>query len=307
MLPSLSYRDFEPTQTTLHLFTQVVGKLQLGYTRHRNHWWNMTFVPNDRGLVTHRMRFGETFFDIAFDFIDHQLIVRSNRAHAPASLGLRDGLSVREFYAWTIEALAEMGVPATIYAKPYGMGVTTAFEQDDEHHTYDAVRVRDWWNAVSWSADVLEEFAAGFVGKQSPVQLFWHSFDLAMGRYSGKRSSQPPSPNPVEREAYSHEVIAFGFWSGDKNVTEPSYYSYTAPEPPALAQQPLRPQGAHWGPSGTGHLGLIAYDAVRSAADPRAALLEFFVSTYEAGTKTAGWDVASLQSDFVARDYRSNG
>lgn len=307
MLPSLSYRDFEPTQTTLHLFTQIVGKLQLRYTRHRNHWWNMTFVPNDRGIVTHRMRYQETFFDMAFDFIDHQLVLRSNRAHAPAVLGLRDGLSVREFYAWTFEALAEMGVPAQIYAKPYGMGVTTPFQQDDEHRAYDAVRVRDWWNAISWTADTLEAFAARFAGKQSPVQLFWHSFDLAMARYSGKRSSQPPSPNPVEREAYSHEVIAFGFWSGDANVTEPSYYTYTAPEPATLAQRPLSPHGAHWAPSGSGHLGLLAYDAVRSAADPRATLLEFCQSGYEAGTKAAGWDAASLDCDFVAPDYRSDG
>jgi hypothetical protein len=307
MLVPLSYQDFEPTQTTLHLFTQIVGKLQLRYTRHRNHWWNMTFVPIDRGLVTHRMRYGETFFDVAFDFVDHVAIFRSNRAHEPATLALRDGLSVREFHRWVFASANAMGLPLEIYAKPYGMGVDVPFAKDDEHHTYDAVRVRDWWNTIAWSTDVLEEFATGFAGKQSPTQLFWHSFDLAMARYSGKRSSQPPSANPVEREAYSHEVIAFGFWSGDKNVTEPSYYTYTAPEPPTLTQSVLRPDGALWGPSGSGHLGLLPYAAVRGAADPRAALLDFFQSGYEAGTRAAGWDAASLACDFVAKDYRSDG
>jgi hypothetical protein len=307
MLPSLSYRDFEPTQTTLHLFTQIVGKLQLGYTRHRNQWWNMTFLPNARGLASHRMRSGETFFDVAFDFVDHQVTIRSNRAHAPATLALRDGLSVRAFYRWIFEALAAMGLPLEIYAKPYGMAVTTPYDQDEAHATYDAVRVRDWWNAIAWSTDVLEEYATGFAGKQSPAQLFWHSFDLAMARYSGKRSSAPPSPNPVEREAYSYEVIAFGFWSGDANVTEPNYYTYTAPEPPSLTQSPLRPGGSHWGPSGSGHLGLLPYAEVRGAANPRAALLDFFASGYEAGTKAAGWDVASLACDYVAKDYRSGG
>ncbi|HTA37523.1 MAG TPA: DUF5996 family protein, partial [Candidatus Acidoferrales bacterium] len=203
MLPELSYTDFEPTQTTLHLFAQIVGKIQLRYTRHRSHWWNMTFAPDARGLRTRRMRYEETFFDAEFDFIDHQLVIRSNRAHAPAIVSLHDGLSVREFQRSVIDALAAMGIPIEIYAKPYGMGVTTPFAQDDEHKTYDAVRVRDWWNAIAWSTDVLEEFAAGFAGKESPVQLFWHSFDLAMSRYNGKHSDRPPSPNPVEREAYS--------------------------------------------------------------------------------------------------------
>jgi hypothetical protein len=307
MLKPLSYQEFEPTQTTLHLFLQVVGKIQLRYTRHRNHWWNMTFVPTDRGLAAHRMRYGETFFDAEFDFIDHRLVVRSNRAHAPAVLALRDGLSVAEFYRWVMETLEAMGVPARIYAKPYGMGVETPFAQDEKHTSYDAVRVRDWWNAISWSSDVLEAFAYGFAGKQSPVHLFWHSFDLAMARYSGKRSSAPPSPNPVEREAYSHEVIAFGFWSGDANVTEPSYYTYTAPEPPSLAQATLRPAAARWAPSGSGHLGLLSYAAVLESNDPRAALLDFFASGYEAGTKAAGWDAAALTCDFVAPDYRSDG
>jgi len=307
MLPALSYPDFEPTQTTLHLFSQIVGKIQLSYTRHRNHWWNMTFIPSDRGIAAHRMRYGETYFDIAFDFVDHRLIVASNRAHAPATLGLHDGLTVRDFYRWVVETLAAMGVPIEIYAKPYGMGVTTPFDLDEAHRSYDAVRVRDWWSAIAWSSDVLEQFATGFSGKQSPVQLFWHSLDLAMARYSGKRSGKPPSPNPVEREAYSHEVIAFGFWSGDANVTEPSYYTYTAPEPDTLVQSTLRPDGARWAPAGSGHLGLLAYEVVRDAADPRAALLEFCESGYEAGTKAAGWDVAALSSDFVAPDYRSDG
>jgi hypothetical protein len=306
MLVPLSYEAFAPTQTTLHLFTQIVGKIQLCYTRHRNHWWNMTFVPTARGLASHRMRDRETYFDISFDFVDHKVEVRSNRAHAPATLALRDGLSVRDFYRWIVEALGAMGVTVEIVAKPYGMGVTTPFDQDEEHKSYDAVLVRDWWNAIAWTTDVLQEYAAGFAGKQSPVQLFWHSFDLAMARYSGKRRPGPHSPNLVEREAYSHEVIAFGFWAGDPKVTEATYYTYTAPEPPTLTQYALAPAGAQWVPSGSGHLGAVSYAAISAAADPRAALLAFCESGYAAGTSAAGWDAASLACDFVATDYHAD-
>jgi hypothetical protein len=306
MLVPLSYEAFEPTLTTLHLYSQVVGKIALRYSRHRNHWWNATLIPSARGVATRRLRYRETYFDVAFDFVDHVVTVRSNRAHEPATLSLRDGLSVRDFYAWTIGALAAMGVPAEIYAKPYGMNVTTPFDRDDEHASYNAVLVRDWWNLIAWSTDVLNEFGAGFAGKQSEPQLFWHSFDLAVGRFSGKRSTKPPSPNPVERDAFSHEVIAFGFWPGDPKVPEASYYTYTAPEPPTLASFALAPDGALWVPSGSGHMGVLSYAAVRAAADARAALLAFFEAGYAAGAQAAGWDTAALSSDFVAADYRSD-
>jgi hypothetical protein len=174
------------------------------------------------------------------------------------------------------------------------MSVTTPFRRDGEHHRYDGVLVRRWWEAVLWSADVLNEFGVSFVGKQSEPQVFWHSFDLAVGRFSGHRSHAPASDNPVMREAYSGEVIAFGFWAGDANIPAPSYYTYTAPEPSALPSFPLRPEAARWVASGAGHLGILAYDVVREAADPRRTLLDFFASGFEAGSRLSPWDTAEL-------------
>ena len=215
---------------------------------------------------------------------------------------------MREFYRWVIDALAAMGVPIEIYAKPYGMGVTTPFAQDDEHHTYDAVRVRDWWNAIAWSSDVLEEFADGFRRQAKPRSTLLAFVRSRDGALYGKRSDRPPSPNPVEREAYSHDVIAFGFWSGDVNVTEPSYYTYTAPEPATLAQMALRPEGAHWGASGTGHLGLLPYAAVRSCAGSARGAARVLRQRLRGRHESRRMECrSSLECDFVAKDYRSDG
>ncbi|MEA2664213.1 MAG: hypothetical protein QOI11_1157, partial [Candidatus Eremiobacteraeota bacterium] len=195
-----------------------------------------------------------------------------------------------------VDALRALGIEARILAKPYGVPMTTPFAQDEEHRSYDRVMVRRWFDALLWTANVFEEFAGEFAGKQSPAHLFWHSFDLALARFSGRRAGGPPKADPVEREAYSHEVIAFGFWPGDPATPAPTFYTYTAPEPAGLTARPLRPDGAGWYPSGAGHLGALPYDAVRGAADPRAALLEFLHAGYEAGTTSAGWDAASLAS-----------
>ncbi len=294
MLPELSYPDFEPTQTTLHLFSQIIGKIQLRYTRHRNHWWNMTFVPSSRGIATRRMRYEETLFDAEFDFIDHQLVIRSNRAHAPAICALRDGLSVREFYRSRDRRARGDGVPIEIYAKPYGMGVTTPFAQDVEHQRTSGARSRlverDRLELPRRARRVRSALSPA---RKVPVQLFWHSFDLAMSRYSGKHSDRPPSPNPVEREAYSHEVIAFGFWSGD--ATSPSRAIIPIPHRNRLRwRRAVAPRRRALGPSGTGHLGLLPYAAVRGAPIRARSLLEFFESGYEAGTKAAGWNAEVL-------------
>ena len=294
-LEPLPYAQWEPTKTTLHLYAQIVGKIALRASPLRNHWWNLTLRPTPRGLVTTRLRSGDTSFEIALDFVDHCAVVQTQRAHAPFTLALHDGLSVSAFYAALMRGLGALGIDVPILAKPYGVPITTPFAQDEEHRTYDRVCVRRWYDAVLWSADVLERFASEFAGKQGPVQLFWHSFDLALGRYSGRPSSAPPSANPVEREAYSHEVIAFGFWPGDPSSPEAAYYTYTAPEPSGLEQQSLLPPGAQWVPRGTSHLGVVLYETIRTAPDPAAALTAFLQSGYAAGAKAAKWDAAALR------------
>ena len=295
LLEPLPFAAWEPTKTTLHLWCQIVGKIALRSTALRNHWWNCTLRPTARGLKTQLLRSGDSFFDIELDLVGHRAIVCTSTAHEPAGFALHDGMSVAEFYTAMRFALASVGLDVPILAKPYGFpGQSTPFPEDREHHAYVVTAVRSWWNAIAWTTDVFERFASEFAGKQGPVQLFWHSFDLALGRYSGRRAGGPPKTDPVEAEAYSHEVIAFGFWPGDANAPAPAYYTYTAPEPADLTSTTLAPAGAAWVPSGTGHLGVLGYDAVRNADDPAAMLLSFLRSGYDAGTRTARWDTAAL-------------
>ncbi|HEV3086593.1 MAG TPA: DUF5996 family protein [Candidatus Elarobacter sp.] len=300
MLDPLPLAEWEPTKTTLQLYSQVVGKIALCASPLRNHWWNVTLRPTGRGVRTILLKAGDVSFDIEMDFVDHRVVVRTSSAHEAASFAMHDGLSVAEFYAALRARLAGFAIDVPIVAKPYGIaGITTPFSKDREHHSYDAVMVRRWWDATRWTTGVFETFAAEFAGKQGPVQLFWHGFDLALGRYSGRRAPGPAPADPVQREAYSHEVIAFGLWPGDANVREMTYYTYTAPEPATLTSFPLRPDGAAWKPAGNGHMGTVPYETIRTSPNPEAALLDFLHSGYEAGTRAAGWDASALRHDGV--------
>ena len=217
-------------------------------------------------------------------------------AAATESFALVDGLTVAGFDERLHATLAGLGLDVAIRETPFGVPMTTPFPDDREHASYDAEAVGRFWRVLDWSAVVLEEFGGWFCGKQSPVHLFWHSFDLALTRFSGRRAPDLPEADAVTREAYSAEVVSFGFWAGDRNVREPSYYSYTAPEPPGLRERPLTPPQALWTEQGAGSLALLRYDDVRAAADPRAALLAFLESAYEAGADAAGWDRGELTS-----------
>ena len=293
-LEPLPYAEWEPTLTTLHLWCQVVGKIALRASPLRNHWWNCTLKPTARGVRTELLHANGIPFDLELDFVDHRALARGGEYDA-ITFRLHDGLSVAEFYANVRATLSALGIEVPIVAKPYGVpSLTTPFADDREHRSYDPVMVRRWWNVTRWTAGVFERFASEFTGKQGPVQLFWHSFDLALGRYSGRRASGPPKDDPVEREAYSHEVIAFGFWPGDPNVQAPAYYTYTAPEPATLTTYALRPAGAVWNAAGAGHMGVVQYETIRTAPDPDAALLDFLRSGYEAGTRAASWNVEEL-------------
>jgi hypothetical protein len=291
-LPPLPYADWEPTLTTLHLFSQIVGKVRLASTPPRNHWWNVTLYVTETGLTTGPMRVDETEFEIIFDFIQHRLIVFTpGRKHD--GFKLRHGLSVAKFYKKLFRILGDLGIGVRILAKPYGMAVTTPFRDDEEHAAYNAKWVERWWAVSRWTVGVFESYASDFAGKASPAHLFWHSFDWAMARYNGKRAPQKPGANHVEAVAYSHDVIAVGFWAGDPATKAAGYYTYTAPEPGALTAEPLA-SGGTWVPSGSGHLGFLPYEAVQAASQPEVLLLEFLRSGYQAGAKAAGWDQAGM-------------
>jgi hypothetical protein len=251
-----------------------------------------------RGLTTRRLHAGSGLaFEIRFDFVDHRLVVSTDRGEVD-SFELVDGLSVSEFDEKLHATLKRLDVDVTIRETPFRVAMTTPFPADREHASYDRDAVERFWRILEWTDEALEEFAGWYCGKTSPVHLFWHSFDLALTRFGGERAPAMPDADPVNRETYSHEVISFGFWAGDENVREPTYYSYTAPEPAGLREQALHPEEAVWSEQPTGALALLPYEAVRTAADPKAALLAFLESAYRAGADASGWDRSGLESSW---------
>jgi hypothetical protein len=298
MLPELPLASWEATKETLHLWLQIVGKIRMASSAPRNHWWHVTLYVDVRGLTTRRLhaKNGVTF-EIAFDFVEHRLVVETNLG-ARESFALVDGLSVSAFDEQLHATLARLGVDVAIRESPYGVPMTTPFPDDREHASYDHDFVERFWHILDWTDGVFEEFSGWYCGKTSPVHLFWHSLDLAVTRFGGKRAPTSLDADAVTREAYTHEVVSFGFWAGDQNVREPSYYAYAAPEPAGLRDRPLRPERAVWAAQGAGSIALLPYDVVRTAADPRRELLGFLESAYRAGAGASGWDTVGLMSSW---------
>jgi hypothetical protein len=292
--PALPYEDWRWTKETLHRFAQIVGKVRMALVPPRNHWWHVTLYVSAHGLTTGPMPYGDLTVEIELDFVDHRVHVRTSEGRR-ANFALRDRQPCARFYSDLFTALRQVGVAVEILARPYDLGDSPAFPDDTVHDSYDAEAVVRFWTILRRTDEVLARFASGFSGKASPTQLFWHGFDLAHARYSGRRAPAIPGADPVTAEAYSHEVIAFGWWPGDERLTPfPAFYSYTSPEPDGLRDRPLEPADAEWQDTGSGSLAVLPYDAVRAAPDPAAALLAFFESAYRAGTAAAGWDVAAL-------------
>jgi hypothetical protein len=291
-LPRLHLDDWRATRDTLHLYCQIVGKIRLATTAPRNHWWNAPLYVDVRGLSTRRLHHRHTTFEITFDFVDHALTVRTADGRT-RSFGLGGGLPVADFDTRVHQVLRELGIDVDIREQPFGVPVKTPFPDDREHASWDREAIERFGRILDWSDSVFEEFSGWFNGKTSPVHLFWHSFDLAVTRFSGRPGAKLDA-DPVTKEAYTHEVISFGFWAGDDNVGDAAYYSYTAPEPDGLRDQPL--SCGSWIKSGTGSLAVLPYETVRSARDPRTTLLAFCQSAYEAGARLAGWDTAGFVS-----------
>jgi hypothetical protein len=304
MLPELHLADWRPTKDTLHLYCQVLGKIRLATTPPRNHWWNVPLYLDVRGLTTRRLHHRGTTFDITLDLVDHAAVVRTMEGRT-RSFELHDGLDVAEFDRRLHGLLGEFGVDVDILEVPFGVPMTTPFPSDHEHAAWDRDYVERFWQALGWTDRVLEEFSGWFSGKTSPVHLFWHSFDLAVSRFSG-RDAPPLDADRVTQEAYSKELISFGFWAGDDNLGDAAFYSYTAPQPEGVREQPLA--GGEWTDTGAGLLAILPYETVRTASDPRTVLLAFLQSAYEAGARSAGWDIASFESSWCpAPGERSRG
>jgi hypothetical protein len=292
--PALPYQEWEPTKQTLHRYAQIVGKIRMALAPFRTHWWHVTLRLATRGLTTGPMPAGEREVEIVFDLVDHRLsVVTSDGQARTIELGRRPACA--DFYEDLFSALRELGVEVEIVAEPYDLAGSPRFPDDRVHDSYDPDAVTRFWRVLAATEHVLSRFAAGFNGKASPIQLFWHSFDLAYGRYSGRPAPVAEGTDPVTAEAYSHEVIAFGFWPGDERRTPyPAFYSYTAPEPDGLRDEPLAPAEAEWQDTGSGSLAVLAYDAIRASADPGQTLLDFYESAYRAGARRAGWDTVAF-------------
>jgi Family of unknown function (DUF5996) len=291
-LPKLHLSDWRATKDTLHLYSQIVGKIRMATTAPRNHWWNVALYVDVRGLTTRRLHHRQTTFEIAIDFVDHALVVRTADGRTK-SFELGGGLPVAAFDARLHATLADLDIDVEIKEEPFGVPMTTSFPQDVEHASWDRDAIERFGRILDWSDSVFEEFSGWFCGKTSPVHVFWHSLDLAVTRFSG-RPAPRVNADRVTQEAYSHELISFGFWAGDDTVGDAAYYSYTAPEPEGLREQPL--SAGAWIEFGSGSLAVLPYEAVRSARDPRTTLLAFCQSAYEAGARLAGWDVTSFES-----------
>jgi hypothetical protein len=289
--PPLPYADWTDTKQTLHRYAQTVGKIRMALVPFRNHWWHVTLYVSTRGLTTGPMPApdGRTV-EIQFDFVDSLLLVTTSAGES-RSFDLRHGLTCASFYGQVFDALADLSVDVAIHPAPFDLD-GPLLSEDHVHDAYDEEAVARYWTVLRRTVDVMNRFAGGFNGKQSPAQLFWHSFDLAYARYSGRPAPARPGADRVTLEAYSHEVIAFGFWPGDDKTPSPSFYSYTAPAPEGLAGQPLQPPAAFWNEqAGTAYL---PYDEVRTSSDPEATLLGFFESAYRAGATTGNWDIEAF-------------
>ncbi|HEY9523582.1 MAG TPA: DUF5996 family protein [Thermopolyspora sp.] len=294
--PDIPLNDWADTKATIHRYAQIVGKVRLGASIRRNHWWNVPFHLTGRGITTRPMGGLDDIplFAIDFDFVDHKLVVNAIDGRSVAFP--LAGHSVASFYRDLFAALDLLGIQITIRAHPFDLDDDIPFAEDITHMAYDPAMVTRYWQVLSQVAQVLECYAADFSGKTSPVHHFWHTFDIAVSRFSDKKVKQGPQIDPVTREAYSREVISAGFWFGDQNMPEPAFYSYTAPEPPGLTEEPLRPSQAFWMPARGSHLAVLRYSDARASADPLGTVLDFLHSAYQAGARRAGWDIEATYS-----------
>jgi Family of unknown function (DUF5996) len=291
--PALPLAAWQDTYATVHMWTQIVGKVRLALSPPLNHWWQVTLYVTPRGLTTSSIPYGTRTFEVAFDFLDHTLWIRSSDG-ARRAMGLYPR-SVADFYREFMSLLRSLGIEVTINPLPQEVANPIRCDDDEEHAAYDATYANRYWRILLQSDRVLQQFRTRFLGKSSPVHFFWGAFDLAATRFSGRRTPERPGADLVQREAYSHEVSSCGFWPGTVGgaVQEPAYYAYMVPEPACFAEAVVQPAAAAY----QRELGefILPYEAVRTAVDPDATLLAFVQSTYEAGANLAGWDRAALE------------
>jgi hypothetical protein len=301
--PSLRYAEWEPTLTTLHMWTQIVGKVKLALTPFLNDWWNVTFALTARGLTTAVIPFGTRSFQVDLDFVDHRMSIYVNDG-TTRSMALA-ARPVAEFYSEFMSHLDALGLEVTINTHPVEVNVSVPFELDRFHATYDPLYVNRWWRVLLGVSRVLERYRTPFRGKSSPVQFWWGSFDLATTRYSGRPA--PPREWPARWMALGaeQEQALAGFWPGNARLREPAFVAYTYPEPPGCRTAAIQPDAAFFHPELAEFI--LPYERVRAAADPDQLILDFYRSTYEIGATLGGWDRAALERPDPTQATPSSG
>ena len=289
--PELPLAAWQDTYATLHMWSQIVGKVRLALSPRINHWWEVPLYVSANGLTTSAIPYSGGIFEVEFDFIHHRLTIKTNH-DTSATLALKPQ-TVADFYRDFFAALDSLGIAVKIWRMPVEIPNPIAFDKDTQHASYDPEYANRLWRILASSEKVFQEFRARFIGKASPVHFFWGSFDLAATRFSGRRAPERPGADPVTREAYSHEVSSAGFWPGGGEIKGAAYYAYAAPEPEGYAKATVRPAQAYYHPQMKEFL--LMYDDVRKSASPREALLEFLQSTYEAAADLAKWNRKELE------------
>ena len=289
--PELPLDAWKDTYATLHMWTEIVGKVRLALSPRLNHWWQVPLYVNSSGLTTSAIPYSGGIFEVQFDFIRHNLIIQTSRgserviALAPKS--------VADFYREFMASLQSVGINVKIWKMPVEIPNPIPFDQDVQHASYDPEYANRFWRILLTCDSIFKEFRCRFIGKSSPVHFFWGSFDMAVTRFSGRKAPERVGADSITREAYSHEVISAGFWPGSGDLKGAAFYAYAAPEPAGFPQAPVRPAQAFY--HSDLHEFLLMYDDVRAAPSPKSALLDFLQSTYEAGANLAKWNRAELE------------
>jgi hypothetical protein len=293
--PELALAEWKDTYETLHMWTQIIGKIRLALTPRQNHWWNITLYVTPRGLTTSTMTYNGRHLRIDFDFISHVLLIETSEGSTKA-IALRPR-SVADFYQETMSALSSLGMPVNIWTTPVEVPDRTPFEMDQKHASYDPEYAQRFWRILVQASRVLLEFRSRFTGKVSPVHFFWGAFDLAVTRFPGHRAPEHPGVPYCARfvmvEAYSHEVSSCGFWPGGGPVNEPVFYAYAYPEPQGFKDYRIQPPEAFYHKDMSEFV--LPYDVVRNAKLPDEVLLSFLQTTYEAAATCAKWDRLALE------------
>lgn len=289
--PSLPWREWQDTADTLHMWVQIVGHTRLALSAPLNHWWHVTLYVTPRGLTTSSIPYGSETFDVEFDFIDHRLVIRLSSGPT-RNLPLR-AQSVADFYREYMSALASLGIHVRIHSVPDEVANPIPFAEDNVHATYDPEASHRFWRILMLSSEVFKQFQSNWLGKTSPVHFFWGSFDLAVTRFSGRPAPERPGADAVTREAYSHELISFGFWPGNGGYGQPAFYAYASPEPAGLDHTVVRPAAAFY--SNERKEFFLNYSDVRQSSLPSEAILQFMDSIYTSAANLGHWDRASLE------------